>query len=280
MPSVCIMIPTYNQSKYISLGIESALRQDYTNISVVIADDCSTDDTKEVVQKYLADSRVKYWRNDRNLGRLANYRNLLYNLTSADWVVNLDGDDYYTNPSFVSNAIKRIVKEGTAENVLFYQAAHIVKFPDKLEYPKYCFSGEEIILTGSVYVFGPVSRQNFSHMSIIYNRKKAIESGFYEMNISSADIYSIYKSCINNPNDTVIVAKEISGIWVKHGQNISSNLRFFDQFKNYGLYVNLSLLAIKKGIGITKVAGWLFNRTMSYWKGYASKLMQRRRVQQ
>jgi glycosyltransferase involved in cell wall biosynthesis len=64
------MIPTYNQAKYISKAIESALNIDYPNIEVIVSDDCSTDNTEEVVSKYLSDDRFKYIKNEKNLGRV------------------------------------------------------------------------------------------------------------------------------------------------------------------------------------------------------------------
>ena len=60
MKKVTIMIPTYNQAKYISKAIESALNIDYSNIEVIVSDDCSTDNTEEVISKYLEDNRFKY----------------------------------------------------------------------------------------------------------------------------------------------------------------------------------------------------------------------------
>ena len=64
MKKVTIMIPTYNQAKYISKAIESALSIDYSNIEVIVSDDCSSDNTEEVVSKYLSDNRYKYIKNE------------------------------------------------------------------------------------------------------------------------------------------------------------------------------------------------------------------------
>ena len=60
---VSIMIPTYNQEDYIGEAVESALRQDYSNLVVVVTDDCSTDKTGEIAIKYIPDHRFKYVKN-------------------------------------------------------------------------------------------------------------------------------------------------------------------------------------------------------------------------
>lgn len=110
LPKVSVMIPTYNQEDYIAQAINSVLMQDYGNIEIIIADDCSTDRTGEIARQYIS-SKVKYIRNERNLGRVANYRNTLYSHTTGDWIVNLDGDDYYTDKTFISRAINEILSQ-------------------------------------------------------------------------------------------------------------------------------------------------------------------------
>src|ERR1700750_911157 len=110
-PKVSIMIPTYNQGKYIVRAIESALSQDYSNLEGVISDDNSTDDTNEIVENYLLYKkhfRIKYFRNKENIGILQNYRKLLYEIASGDWAINLDGDDFFADSSFISEAVKLI----------------------------------------------------------------------------------------------------------------------------------------------------------------------------
>jgi cellulose synthase/poly-beta-1,6-N-acetylglucosamine synthase-like glycosyltransferase len=57
------------------------------------------------------DPRLKYVLNTCNLGRVANYRNLLCNHATGDYVINLDGDDYYTDPNFISEAVKLIADD-------------------------------------------------------------------------------------------------------------------------------------------------------------------------
>ena len=75
LPKVSIMIPTYNQQKYILRAIESALSQDYENIEIVIVDDNSPDETQAIVEAYLSkknDTRIRYFRNQENIGIIKN----------------------------------------------------------------------------------------------------------------------------------------------------------------------------------------------------------------
>src|SRR3954451_9049882 len=97
-PKVSVLIPTYNQSRYVLRAIESALAQDYPLLEVLVRDDCSADDTRIVVEHFIAGHRtapVRYHRNAVNLGILRNYHDGLYEGATGEWVVNLDGDDFF-----------------------------------------------------------------------------------------------------------------------------------------------------------------------------------------
>lgn len=62
-PLVSIMIPTYNRPKLFEQTLQSALNQDYENFEVIVNDNSSNDDTEQLIQKYLADPRLRYYRN-------------------------------------------------------------------------------------------------------------------------------------------------------------------------------------------------------------------------
>ena len=106
---VTIMIPTYNQASFIKKSVNSALSQSYPNLEILVGDDASTDSTVSIIKK-INDPRIKYIKNSKNLGRVNNYKNLLYEHASGDYILNLDGDDYYTDKNFVSDAISIIKK--------------------------------------------------------------------------------------------------------------------------------------------------------------------------
>lgn len=76
-PKVSILIPTYNYGHHIEEAIDSALNQTYTDFEIIIVDDASTDNTDEVVQKYLSDKRITYYKNPVNLGLVGNFNKCL-----------------------------------------------------------------------------------------------------------------------------------------------------------------------------------------------------------
>lgn len=91
---VSIITPTYNCGSFITATIQSVIAQTYQNWEMIIADDCSTDGTYEVIEPYLKDNRIKYFCNERNSGAAITRNNAL-KLVSGHWVAFLDSDDLW-----------------------------------------------------------------------------------------------------------------------------------------------------------------------------------------
>jgi len=73
-PLVSIDMPVYNGEEYIAQTIDSLLSQDTDDFEIVISDNASTDRTSELCAEYVArDERVRYFRNDTNIGAVANF---------------------------------------------------------------------------------------------------------------------------------------------------------------------------------------------------------------
>jgi len=270
IPSVCIMIPTYNQANYIIKAVESALAQDYPNKEIVIADDHSTDNTEEILKPVISNPIIKYTKNTSNLGRVANYKNCLYAHTTADWVINLDGDDYYTNSHFISQAIHAIQTSGL-DQTLFYQGVNIIKSDteEKIIVPN--INSDEEWISSKDYFLKYFERNYFSHMSTLYNRQLAIKSNFYKNNVLSTDIFSFLSLCLNFDEKKVIVSKNISGVWLQHDNNISKTLHLKEHWDNFGLYIKLYKLAIENEYCKLQSFKWLMKACYNYLKGYISK---------
>ncbi|OBU24039.1 glycosyltransferase family 2 protein [Photobacterium kishitanii] len=89
---VSIIITSYNSEEFISKSINSILLQTYQNFEIIIVDDCSTDNTVEVVSE-LNDIRIKLVVNEYNLGYLHNFNKAL-KYASGEFITFLDSDDY------------------------------------------------------------------------------------------------------------------------------------------------------------------------------------------
>lgn len=93
---VSIIVPCYNAAKYIGKTIESVEAQTYVNWEMLIIDDCSTDNSAEIIQAYSStDQRVYYLRTDQNTGSPAIPRNIGLEQARGQYIALLDSDDIW-----------------------------------------------------------------------------------------------------------------------------------------------------------------------------------------
>lgn len=91
-PLISVIIPAYNCRDYIMQSVESILNQTYQNVEIIIADDASTDDTKEIIDS-IKDLRIKRFHNNKNLGYLKTCNNL-FTKAAGKFMAFQDADDY------------------------------------------------------------------------------------------------------------------------------------------------------------------------------------------
>lgn len=92
MPKVSVLMPVYKTSeKYLREAIESILSQTFEDFEFLILDDCPEDDREEIVRSY-KDKRIKYYKNEKNLGISAS-RNKLIDLAQGEYLAIFDHDD-------------------------------------------------------------------------------------------------------------------------------------------------------------------------------------------
>ena len=90
---VSVIMPSWNTGRFIAESIQSVINQTYHNWELIIVDDCSTDNTDEVVMSF-SDSRIKYLKNEKNLGA-AFSRNRAMREARGEWLAFLDSDDLW-----------------------------------------------------------------------------------------------------------------------------------------------------------------------------------------
>ena len=90
---VSIVMPTYNCAEYIAESISSVLTQTWSDWELLISDDCSGDNTAEVVAQF-RDARIRYLQNEQNRGTAA-ARNRALQCADGRWVAFLDSDDVW-----------------------------------------------------------------------------------------------------------------------------------------------------------------------------------------
>jgi len=150
-PTVSFVVPCYGLAHFLTECVESIVSQTYEHFEIIIMDDCSSDNTPDVARSF-CDLRVRYVRNERNLGHLQNYNHGI-NISRGKYIWLISADDRLRCPDVLSRYVNVLeehpdvgyvfcagigLEDGVETQVLpyyYYGAA------DKL------FSGKEFILT-------------------------------------------------------------------------------------------------------------------------------------
>ena len=90
-PKISICIPTYNRANFLRSAIQSVIEQDFSNFELIIVDNCSTDNTREVILEF-DDPRIKFFVNDSNIGMVRNWNKCL-ELANGEIIWILHSDD-------------------------------------------------------------------------------------------------------------------------------------------------------------------------------------------
>jgi len=119
-PFVSIVMCVYNGEDYLEEQIDSILNQTHSNFELLILDDRSTDDSKDIIQRFLRkDSRIRYYENDTNLGFNKNFEKG-FSLSTGDLIAVSDQDDIWNE-----NKIEKLVCN-IGDHLLIYSNSTLI----------------------------------------------------------------------------------------------------------------------------------------------------------
>lgn len=213
MKKVSIAITVYNQSHFIGQAVESALAQDYPNLEVVVSDNDSTDGIERAMAGYLHDSRLKYFRNERNIGMIANAKKALYDYSTGDLALHLDGDDYLIDPGYISKAVDLLERNGLvlvfARLKAFYEKENVfVEDAVNSRLPQ--------IMEGNWFFLNYYKGYSLPTLTILHDRHEAMNLGFFVKDIRSSDWEGLLRLI---PTNKIGFINEFVGVWRRHGEN-------------------------------------------------------------
>lgn len=117
-PSIQVFIPTYNRSTSLRRSIESVRIQTYVDFEVVVLDNCSTDDTANIIASLVfLEPRLKHIRWETNIGMMQNFNSIAGLVTSPFFCVLTDDDVY--EPDFLENAMSLFERYDKADAAIF-----------------------------------------------------------------------------------------------------------------------------------------------------------------
>lgn len=129
--SVTVIIPNYNNERYIAKCIESMLEQSYKPAEIIVVDDCSTDSSRDIIKEYERKfDIVKAIYLEENKG-VSNARNKGLEQAKTPYVTFTDGDDFYFSKDKLKNEIELIQKfSENGKDVIVYSPYVLVNEED------------------------------------------------------------------------------------------------------------------------------------------------------
>jgi glycosyltransferase involved in cell wall biosynthesis len=105
-PLVSVVTPFYNSEEFLAECIESVLRQTYTNFEYILLDNCSTDRSAEIVQRYAdRDPRIRFVRATEFVGQVPNYNRILRMISSASQYTKMVQADDWIYPTCLQEMV-------------------------------------------------------------------------------------------------------------------------------------------------------------------------------
>jgi len=190
---VSAIIPTYNSAKYIKEAVDSALSQTYKDIEITVVDDGSTDNTKNVLKKYIDNREIKYIYQENN--GPASARNNGIRNSSGEFIAFLDADDTWKR-----GKLEKQMKLFDNKNVaLVYSDMEF--FGEKIKFKCYSEMFKRGMKRGRAYL--DLILENFISTSTVVVRKDIFNNmGYFceDVSLFSVEDYDMWLRIIKKYN--------------------------------------------------------------------------------
>ena len=205
---VSIIMPNYNSANYIVNTVNSVLLQTYSNWELIIVDDCSTDNSLEIINQF-NDARIKVYKTDVNSGA-ATARNIAIEKAQGDWIAFLDSDDIW-----ISDKLEKQLKFMVENDYSFTYTSYLVvdsslQEINRFEPKKDSCSYKDILKHNSI-----------GCLTVIYNAKK-IGKFYMPVEAVKREDLACWLSILKN-GETGYCLREDLAKYVIHEKSVSSN---------------------------------------------------------
>ena len=106
LPIISVVITNYNYGKFLNKSIRSVIAQTYKNIEIILIDDCSTDNSKDIYEEF--NKKIKIIEHKKNKG-IVETRNEAIDIIKGDFLCFLDADDYFDN-DYIENLYQVLIE--------------------------------------------------------------------------------------------------------------------------------------------------------------------------
>lgn len=192
---IVVVIPSYNNEKWVEKNLTSVFTQKYENFKVIYVDDCSTDNTcemvLELVDRYNQQERVTVIHNETRCGAMANWYKAIHMCDDNTIIVQLDGDDWLAHDEVLS-----YINEIYSGSDIWTTYGQFMEYPTGIKYYEYSqrFT-EDVIACNS---FRKVAQLPMSHLRTCYAwlfKSIKLEDALYQGNFYPMTCDKIIMAC-------------------------------------------------------------------------------------
>lgn len=178
MPTVSVIMATYNQAGWIRKTVESVLAQTYQDFEIIVIDDGSTDNTRQIILEAISSDKIKYYY-QKNCGA-AGARNAGLRSAAGEYVIFLDSDDLL-HPEYLEHQTEtmRSTNSGMAVcdfNFLYWDGTK---------------KANKIVLAENDQLFQFLVRNKFPPVALLIKRQNILDIGGFDEAISSCEDYDL-----------------------------------------------------------------------------------------
>lgn len=180
-PLVSVIIPNYNHAPFLKKRIDSVLNQSYSNIEVIILDDCSTDESRDIIEFYRGHEKISHIEyNAINSGSTFKQWQKGFVISKGEWIWIAESDDI-AEPNFLESLI---INEAASISKIRYSASYVINENDEIisEFIVPSNIPEDIVNTsGEEFIQNYLVKENSipNASSVIFNRK-LLNSGIFQ----------------------------------------------------------------------------------------------------
>ena len=220
MPKVSVIVPNYNHANYLQQRIDSILNQTYQDFELILLDDCSTDNSRELLSEYANHPKVTYCIfNKENSGSTFKQWNKGIELAQGEYIWIAESDDW-AEPEFLKELLNLISENPSVG--LAYTLSKFVDFEGKVLWREN-ETGKFQIFSGKHYIYDKLLINNsIKNVSTVIFRKniyKEINHTLYEEMILCGDWFFYVLLCEHA--DVLEYQKELNNYRI-HMDNVSS----------------------------------------------------------
>lgn len=225
MPVVSVIVPNYNHAQYLQQRIESILDQTYQDFELILLDDCSADNSVEVLKTYCKHPKVSHFIiNEKNSGSTFKQWNKGVELAQGKYIWIAESDDV-ADSHFLEVLVKEL--ETNSKLGLVYSHSKLIDSDGKITYENQKKKIEDTVeYLGIEYI-----KQKLSLTNHIWNASMMVFQKEYYPNLKERELYSSMKYCGDWFFYVILLGKNVSILEIQqtlnyyriHNENVSNN---------------------------------------------------------